>query len=75
MKGLGERIKYFRTEKGYTQPQLAKLIGVSNAVVSFWENDVNEPKASYIKALAACFSISTDTLLGVDEENSITPSE
>ncbi len=67
MKGLGERIRYLRTEKNYTQPELAKIIGVSNAVVSFWENDLNEPKATYIKALAECFDVSADYLLGLTE--------
>lgn len=68
MKGLGERIKYLRIEHNYTQPQLAKKIGVSNAVISFWENDLNEPKATYLKALAKCFNVSSDYLLGMDEE-------
>ena len=52
MKGLGETIKSLRIEKGLTQPQLAKLVGVSNGMISIWENNINEPKASYLKALA-----------------------
>ncbi len=67
MEGLGERIKYLRLERGYSQPQLALLLGVSNAVISFWENDVNEPKASYIKALAQILSVSADYLLGLND--------
>lgn len=49
MKDLGKRIKELRIERGFTQPELAKMIGVTNAVISFWENEVNEPKASYVK--------------------------
>lgn len=64
MVGLGELIKYLRIEKGLSQPDLAKYVGVSNAVISFWENNVNEPKASYIKKLADCFEVSADYLLG-----------
>ncbi len=71
MKGLGERIKYLRMEENLTQPQLAKAIGVSNAVISFWENNLNEPKASYVLALAKCFNVTTDYLLGIDDENSL----
>ena len=52
MKGLGETIKALRLEKGLTQPQLAQLVGVSNGMISIWENNINEPKASYLKALA-----------------------
>ena len=66
MKGLGETIKSLRLEKGLTQPQLAQLVGVSNGMISIWENNVNEPKASYLKALAAALEVSVSTLLGED---------
>lgn len=52
MSDLGTRIKQLRVAAGYTQPQLTQTSGVSNAVVSFWENNINEPKASYVKLLA-----------------------
>lgn len=68
MEGLGERIKELRKEYGYTQPEFAKIIGVSNAVVSYWENDLNEPKATYIKAIAECFGVSADYLIGIEDE-------
>ncbi len=64
MKDLGNRIRDLRIERGLTQPQLAKMVGVTNAVISFWENNVNEPKASYVKKLAKCFNVTTDYLLG-----------
>jgi len=34
---------------------------------SFWEQEVNEPKASYIKKLAECFGVSVDYLLGITD--------
>ena len=64
MKNLGETIKSLRLEKGLTQPQLAELVGVSNGMISIWENNINEPKASYLKALANALEVSVDTLLG-----------
>ena len=63
MKGLGETIKALRLEKGLTQPQLAALVGVSSGMISIWENNVNEPKASNLKALATALDVSVDTLL------------
>ena len=66
MKGLGETIKSLRLEKGLTQPQLAKMVGVSNGMISIWENNVNEPKASYLKALATALEVSVNVLLGED---------
>ncbi|MDE6441386.1 MAG: helix-turn-helix domain-containing protein [Clostridia bacterium] len=67
MSNLGTRIKELRIERGLTQPQLAKMVGVSNAVISFWENNINEPKASYVKKLAKCLNVSTDYLLGLSD--------
>ena len=67
MNTLGTRIRELRIEKGLTQPQLAEKIGVSKAVISFWENNVNEPKASYVKRLAKCFNVTADYLLDMTE--------
>ncbi len=66
MKNFGEKLKALRQEQNLTQEQLAKKTGVSKAVISFWENDVNELKASYIKILAQTFDVTTDYLLSND---------
>jgi transcriptional regulator with XRE-family HTH domain len=57
---IGNVIRELRKEKGYTQAQLAKEIGVSQKAVDYWERDVNEPKLSYIMALVKTFDISYD---------------
>lgn len=57
---LGEKIRELRLEKGLTQMQLSKLIDVSQKAIDYWERSVNEPKASYIVALAKVFDISFD---------------
>ena len=66
MEKLGETIKELRIERGLTQPQLAKLVGVSNGMVSVWENNINEPKASYVKKLATVFGVTSDYLLNME---------
>ena len=57
---IGEKIKELRVEKGFSQMQLAKEIGVSQKAIDYWERNVNEPKASYIIALVTIFNISYD---------------
>ena len=57
---IGEKIKELRIEKGLSQMQLAKLIGVSQKAVDYWERNVNEPKASYIIALVKALELSFD---------------
>lgn len=57
---IGDKIKELRIEKNYSQMQLAKLIGVSQKAIDYWERNVNEPKASYIIELVNVFDISFD---------------
>ena len=65
---LGARIKELRTLSALSQAQLAEKIGVNTSAVSLWENDVNEPKASYIARLALALDVSADYLLGIEDE-------
>lgn len=65
---FGNKIKELRTERGITQPELAKALGVSNGMVSLWENGVNAPKAEYIVSAARFFNVSADYLLGLEDE-------
>lgn len=62
---MGKRIVQLRKEKGYTQEQLAELVGVSAQAVSKWENDVSCPDISILPQLADVLGVSTDELLGV----------
>ncbi|MBQ9118301.1 MAG: helix-turn-helix transcriptional regulator [Clostridia bacterium] len=57
---IGERIKELRTERGLSQAQLGKAIGVSQKAIDYWERSVNEPKASYIIALVNFFGVTFD---------------
>lgn len=44
--------------------QLAKIIGVTDAAISNWENEVNEPKLTYVVALCDFFDVTLDELIG-----------
>ncbi len=57
---IGEKIKELRLENNLSQMQLAKLIGVSQKAIDYWERSVNEPKASYIISLVKIFNVSFD---------------
>ena len=68
METFGEKIKSLRKERGLNLIQVADAIGVNKSAISFWENGINEPKASYIKALANLFDVTTDYLLGLTDD-------
>ena len=67
MKVFAERLRELRLEKNLSMKQLAKEINTTDAAVSNWENEINEPKISYLKALALYFGVTTDYLLGLDD--------
>ena len=56
-------LKMLRNEKKLSQPELAKELGVSKGMISFWENEKYEPTASNIIIVAKFFKVSIDDLL------------
>ena len=67
MTEFGKRLKELRNEKGISQKKLALEILYSQSVVCDWENNVSEPTATAIVAVANYFGVSTDYLLGRKE--------
>ena len=63
---IGQNIRNFRKEKGYTQRELAELIGVSVQAVSKWETDTGAPDISLVVPLASALEISTDALFSYE---------
>ena len=45
---FGSRLKDRRNELNITQPQLAKLLGVSQSAVGSWETNTNSPRATLL---------------------------
>ena len=74
MEILQKRLTELRSEKGLSQKELAKNIGASDSAICFWENGVNEPKATYIYQMATFFEVSADYLLGLEDETGARPS-
>ena len=61
------RLKELRKQNNLSQQSLGNAIGVTQKAIDFWEKEINEPKASYIIALAEYFGVSTDYLLGLED--------
>ena len=64
MKMFAERLLELRQERNMSQAELAKEIGVSYAIVCYWETDRSEPTAINIVKLADYFNVTADYLLG-----------
>ena len=68
---VGQIIKFYRKEKGFTQSDLAEIIGVSIQAVSKWETDAGMPDISQIVPLAKALNVSTDTILGFSNDKEL----
>jgi len=64
-----DRMRSLRISKNMTQKEVANNIGVSEISVRCWENGTKNPSMSAIISLASLFDVSTDFILGVNNEN------
>ena len=68
---IADRIKKLREQKGFTQTELAKQLGITRSSVNAWEMGISVPSTQYIVALAGIFKVSADFLLGLNGSASI----
>lgn len=61
-------IKLLRKEKGLTQTELAKAIGVEQAAVSKWEIGRAKPEMQCVERLAEFFGVEQDYILGTIQD-------
>ena len=62
---LGQRIARLRKERGYTQIELAKKIGITQVLVSDYERERLRPHYEMIIRFALALGVTTDELLGL----------
>ena len=70
--GIGKNIKEIRTERGYTQLDVANAVNVSEKTVSSWEVDRTEPNVNYLMRISDFLKCPVDALMG---KGDITPAE
>ena len=67
---IGENIGKLRTQRGLSQADVAKAIGVRRETVTQWENGTRDLKTKYTLLLADLFNVTCDEILrGVKAEN------
>lgn len=71
MSNISERIKLLRNEKGITQAELARVIGLSKIAVVGYENNRREPNSKAMAALEDFFQVSGKYLRGETDERNI----
>jgi len=71
MVDMGSKLRELRLNKNLSQRQVGELVGVSKAMISSYETDIREPSLVTMKKLATLYGVSTDFLLGLEKEPSI----
>ena len=66
---LGSNIRNYRKNKGFTQEELAGMLGVTPQAVSRWESEAGLPDVSMIVPIAQTLGITTDALLGYQQQS------
>lgn len=67
---FGQRLAKIRKNKGYTQAELSKKIGLTQGLISDYELDKLRPHHEIIIRFAIALDVSSDELLGLKEYKS-----
>ena len=68
---MGSRITQLREQSGMSQSTLARRMHISRASVQSWESGVNLPSTDNLICLAEIFHVSTDYLLGLQQNSTL----
>ena len=62
---IGQRLARLRKEKGLSQRELAKKIGLTQSIISAYELDTRTLSAKMIAQFAVFYGVSTDEIIGL----------
>ena len=65
---FGAKVRAIRKKKGITQIEFANRVGVTQRVVSYYENDSKNPSIELVEKIAKALEVSVKSLLNFNEE-------
>ena len=68
---FGNRLRELRNSKRMTQQQLADRLGLTKSVISAYETSMRYPSYDVLIHIASIFKVSTDYLLGMEQNRTI----
>lgn len=76
VKGFGERLAQVRRQAGLSQRTLAKIVGTSQRMISYYESESAYPPAHLLEPICRALKCASDDLLGLkDYKEEIQPEE
>lgn len=67
MEQFSEKIKQLRIERGLSQYEVARKLGLARTAIGNYEQGIREPSLNVLKKLCDFFDVSADYLLGRTE--------
>ena len=64
---IGEKIKYFRRQRGITQDKLAELTGIHPVSIRKYETNKMQPLSPQIEKIAAALNVNFSAIYGMDQ--------
>ena len=71
MMDFSQKLKALRKSKGYSQQRLAERLSVTKSLISSYEQDLRLPSLDMLVKLSHEFGVSTDYLLNLDRQKTI----
>lgn len=72
---FGEKLVYYRNQKGMTQKALAEAMGITPTRLNYWEKGKREPDVEMIRLLAEALDVSANVLIGFEAKEKAPASE
>lgn len=67
IKDIGDKLRFLRRSKGYTQKDLGKLLNIGQTTIANYENGSRIPDLLKLKDISDVFQVSLDYLLDINE--------
>lgn len=64
---IGDRIRYFRKQRGYSQLELAELTGLHHVTIRKYEANMRTPQADHLHKVADALDVNRSALIGIAE--------
>ena len=64
---FGDKLRALRSERGWTQQQLAEKVELVSASISAYEQGTKSPSVEVLIKLCSLFNVSSDYLLGLSD--------
>ena len=61
---LGENLLHYRKLHGYTQKEIAQMLGIEQSAYAYYEFNRNDPTLRQVLYLAKLYGVSVEALVG-----------